>query len=1394
MAAVPESLAASAHFVDGGEVGADLAKVDWASTPLGVPADWPQSLRTTVNTLLASRFSMWMAWGPELTFFCNAAYRRDTLGRKYPWALGRPAREVWEEIWPDIEPRIQRVLSTGEATWDEDLLLFLERSGYTEETYHTFSYSPLRDDDGSVVGMLCVVTEDTARVIAERRMTTLRDLGSDPTVVQTEQEMLDFTARQLGRNPKDLPFTLTYLFDDSGNARLSASSGLAAGHPAAPAELSADAAASWPVRDAAAGRSAIVDLDESVFGALPGGAWPQPPVQAMVTPLIAQGATPTGFLVTGLNRYRPMNEAYRGFLRLVAAQIAGGVVSARSYAVQQHRAEQLAELDRAKTMFFSNISHEFRTPLTLILGPIAELLSEAGTLDDGVRAELEVVQRNGLRLSKLVNSLLDFSRIEAGRVQPHYQPVDLAALTAELTGVFSSATQRAGLDLRIDCPPLRPPAYVDRDMWEKVIFNLLSNALKFTIEGTITVAVRRDGNTALVTVSDTGIGIPAAEMPRLFERFHRIRTNLARSAEGSGIGLALAKELVALQGGTIAADSVEGAGTTFTIRLPLGAGHLPADADIGPALEPSSATGSGPEASRRQAGHIYTEEALRWTPLQPKDAALPGLSTARPATTATTAARILVADDNADMREFLVRLLHEAGYQVTAVNDGREALEAARADVPDLVISDVMMPHIDGLALVSALRADVRTALVPVVLLSARAGQEASIEGLHAGADDYLVKPFSSGELLARVETNIALTRMRNRHARWRAAVVHSLQEAFFICDEDGTCIEVNDAFTDIVGYGPDGLPYTPPFPWWPDAATQADEFSHAVTAYTAALQQEKNAYTSFVMKHRDGHRVWVDISLDHAEDPVTGRLMMVGTFRDVTAEHYRQQRETAVADLNGQLAQAENLPETVSAATLHLARVFDAPRVLAATFRADTTSTEPDLVSTADPAGWSELSTTTRTHITALAGNRDPLVPDTDIPGSAGIALPHPNGVLVMWLELGDGRPPLSAEEQSLLTLLASRLNQGLQRVGRVDEQRRTALALQHAILGPTDLPTGFAARYQPATRPLEVGGDWYDVIPLGDRRIAMVVGDCVGHGLLAATVMGQLRSACRALLLQRLSPADTLEGLDRFAAGVAGASCTTACCAVLDTASGEFTFSSAGHPPPMLASPDGTITMLEDGHTIPLGIEVDRRRPTGRVTVPAGATLLMYTDGLVERRGLSMDESIGRVAALVSGGLGGALDELADGVMTRLEPEGGYHDDVALLAYRRPLPLELRFTAGPAEIAPIRAALRQWLAIAGVSPQLSTDVLLAAGEAVSNAVEHGHRTDPNGSITLRASVTGTTLEVAITDTGQWKIPDPVPNGLRGRGISLMRSLMDDAVVESGAHGTTVRLSVNLT
>ncbi|MFI7221282.1 hypothetical protein [Micromonospora maritima] len=303
----------AAVFAGAGEVGRDLARVDWASTPLGTPAGWPQSLRTAVSILLSSRFSMWMAWGPELTFFCNAAYRRDTLGGKYPWALGRPARQVWAEIWQDIGPRIDKVLTTGEATWDEALLLFLERSGYREESYHTFSYSPLRDDDNALAGMLCVVSEDTDRVVGERRMATLRDLGSDPSVVRTEEEMLAFAGRQLDRNAHDLPFTAIYLFEGEGGARLAAASGFSAGHLAAPGTIPTDGSETvWPAQELLRGESSLVALDSAAFVGLPTGAWPQPRTQALLVPLLQQGGAPYGFMVAALNRYRPLDDGYRG--------------------------------------------------------------------------------------------------------------------------------------------------------------------------------------------------------------------------------------------------------------------------------------------------------------------------------------------------------------------------------------------------------------------------------------------------------------------------------------------------------------------------------------------------------------------------------------------------------------------------------------------------------------------------------------------------------------------------------------------------------------------------------------------------------------------------------------------------------------------------------------------------------------------------------------------------------------------------------------------------------------------------------------------------------------------------------------------------------------------------
>ncbi|NYV79024.1 cell wall metabolism sensor histidine kinase WalK, partial [Streptomyces sp. UH6] len=298
---------------------------------------------------------------------------------------------------------------------------------------------------------------------------------------------------------------------------------------------------------------------------------------ALLVPLPRQGGAPYGFLVAALNRYRPLDEGYRSFLELAAGHVAAGIASARSYRAQQRRAEELAELDRAKTVFFSNVSHEFRTPLTLIMGPLEELRGRLADADPLVREEVEVAHRNGLRMGRLVNTLLDFSQIEAGRLKASFAPVDLCAVTTDLAGVFRSAAERAGLTLEVDCPPLGAPVHLDRSLWEKVVLNLLGNALKFTFEGTVRVAVRRDGDHAVVTFADTGVGIPEAEIPRLFNRFHRIRTSRARSHEGSGIGLALVRELVSLHGGTITADSTEGRGTVFTVRLRFGTAHLPAD-------------------------------------------------------------------------------------------------------------------------------------------------------------------------------------------------------------------------------------------------------------------------------------------------------------------------------------------------------------------------------------------------------------------------------------------------------------------------------------------------------------------------------------------------------------------------------------------------------------------------------------------------------------------------------------------------------------------------------------------------------------------------------------------------------------------------------------------------
>ncbi len=426
---------------------------------------------------------------------------------------------------------------------------------------------------------------------------------------------------------------------------------------------------------------------------------------------------------------------------------------------------KLAELDAAKTDFFANISHEFRTPLTLMLGLLEEELAEHEPLSQPRRERLQVAHRNSLRLLRLVNSLLDFSRIEAGRAQVHFQAVDLATLTAELASHFESVVERGGLTLTIDCPPLPERICVDPEMWEKIVLNLVSNAFKHTFAGSISVRLAWLGESVRLTVQDTGVGIAPEELPRLFERFYRIKGAASRTHEGTGIGLSLVRELVQLHGGDIRVESTLGEGSRFHVTLRTGTAHLPAERIE---VEPS-AVGSG----GRTPAHV--QEALRWVaeqPVQHGPSAMPSPAVNAPSDAASGAGpdasarpRILWAEDNADMREYVARLL-SSEFEVIATPDGQMALERALADPPDLVLSDVMMPRLDGFGLLRGIRADERTRQIPVILLSARAGEDSAVGGLDAGADDYLMKPFTARELLARVRTSVQLSRHRRNFAK----------------------------------------------------------------------------------------------------------------------------------------------------------------------------------------------------------------------------------------------------------------------------------------------------------------------------------------------------------------------------------------------------------------------------------------------------------------------------------------------------------------------------------------------------------------------------------------------------------------------------------------------------
>ena len=749
-------------FAGNGEMATRMRTLDWSTTALGPVEQWPQALRTCVRLMLGSNYPMTIMWGPDLAYLYNDA-NVPVVGTKHPWALGGRCREVYPEAWSFVGPLFDRVMTKGEASGTlADQLFVMHRNNYLEECYFAFSFSPVPDDSGRAGGVLTIVLETTERVLEDRRRHMLSDLALRMAEARNEEEVWRVSTETLGRDRLSLPFSFLYEYRPSEHQAHLAGASVETDEALRPLVIDCRSESLWRFNPALAKDGVLVELGNRASG-VPVPNWPERPKEACVVPIrLGEYGEALGFLVAGIHPGRAFDDAYRQFVYRITEQITIGLASARAYEQERQRAETLAELDRAKTTFFSNVSHEFRTPLTLMLGPLEEVQKEASERLSSERQELLVtVHRNGLRLLKLVNTLLDFSRIEAGRVQASYQPTDLATFTTELASAFDSAMQNAGLRFSVECRPIAEPVYVDRDMWEKVVLNLLSNAYKFTFEGEVALTLKPLDGAVELQVRDTGVGIPEEDRERVFERFHRIESTQARTYEGTGIGLALVKELVKIHSGSVRVESAVGAGSTFTVTIPSGKEHLPAER-----IQTAETL-----ASTIIRAEAYVEEARRWCGSESGvagEAAMLGKQ-AQPSPSfepSPDAKRelIVLADDNADMRQYIARLLNER-YEVHAAVDGLQALEATRKLRPALVLADVMMPQLDAFGLLRAIREDSSLASTPVILVSARAGEESRVEGLEADADDYLIKPFAARELLARVAAHVKMSNLRRETA-----------------------------------------------------------------------------------------------------------------------------------------------------------------------------------------------------------------------------------------------------------------------------------------------------------------------------------------------------------------------------------------------------------------------------------------------------------------------------------------------------------------------------------------------------------------------------------------------------------------------------------------------------
>lgn len=1266
---LPPDLAAAVAL--GGEMGQQFSEFDWKRHPLGSPQSWPIEVRSAVALALTSRFPTVLWLGTDDLFqIYNDAYSQ-ILGDKHLDALGRRAAHIWWDIWPAISPMLARVIATGEATWSHDLMFAMVTGGRRLERYFTFTYSPLISDRGKTYGVFSSSYETTERVLSERRMRLLTTLASNVLDTNTIDDAAKAVISVCATQPADVPFVAAYVDAGAGPTLRAATPSVAALLPAVLEPLSdwepgARSRADVHIIDDIAAR--IADLADELGASCP--------EQALLLPLGEDPAT--GALLVATNPRCALDEQYIGFCQLIADQLSSAMSAALSYDQQRQRADALTELDRAKTAFLTNVSHEFRTPLTLLLGPLDHALS-IDSLDNEVADQLAAARRNAGRLQRLVDSLLDFSRIEAGRATATLLCTDVGALTAHIAASFSELCQRAGLDLELDCRPAL--ADIDPGMWETIVLNLLSNAVKYTLTGSITVTVHSDVSLCHIAIRDTGVGISDADLKRLGERFFRADSAHARSVEGTGIGLSLVRGLVELQNGTIEYASEIARGTTVTIRLPRSLSATPVE-----------------HSPARLLDNPYVVEADQWVTGQHTDTA------PEKAPIPNRGELVLVAEDNADMRAHLRRVISQH-WRTVLVSDGQECLDTARKLRPDVIVTDVMMPRMDGFALVAAIRADPVLASIPVLMLSARTSTEAMSEGFSGGADDYLPKPFHAQELVDRIAARLATAaraaRLPGDAEVLRALDVAQLEVALQTAESPAALADAlqgcsfNSGDVPLICLG------------------VLDEEAHVVR-FEFGDPAPPEVHDRYHVASMNTPIVPVDVIRTGQPMIITDTLDLDPRYEHVVSENSDIVRATISQPLRGADGQVIG----------SLGMLWAAPRDF-------------------DPAelGW--------------------------------------------------------AARIAVLTAAA------LDRIRQVQREHRIAVDFQDHLLDIDHSSTAavVAAVYQPSSEAMHVGGDWYLVAPSErEGQIAISVGDVVGHGLPAAVAMSRLRTAAAAIALTHADPGALLATLDRYAATVPGARFATVSYAVIETKADSLarvSYSCAGHPWPLLLQPNQPPDFLKDGRRPPVGAwDKPLAQNTAVHLIRPGCVIVLYTDGLIERHGESLDEGFARLQRAAASSADLPVGQICDELLEQMAPPGGYTDDVVVLALRPCHSAARSFAtviaASVGHITDTRQLLREWLSDIGVDPRRLTEILLATGEAITNAIEHGCAGDSSRTVSVEAFVRGDTITATVSDPGQWSMDSSASQRgqYRGRGLTMINGMADHVNTHRSPAGTRVTLT----